>query len=118
MSVEKIETLLDRLAERAPGGVLRHVIEREERDGLSWEETRPQGPEQIVRLLMVHRENSEPEMAELPEAWKTLQDETPAPKCVAAIETGASRDATSTAIGPKEEICRGNTPKAKRTCVR
>lgn len=65
---ERIETLLDRLSEdelaaeferlrqtvegdrlparRAPGGVLRHMTENEERVGLSWEEFRPQGPRQ------------------------------------------------------------------------
>ena len=63
---ERIETLLDRLSEdelaaeferlrptaegdgmlteRAPRGLLRHMTEDEERDGLSWEEFRPQGP--------------------------------------------------------------------------
>ncbi|HWA82595.1 MAG TPA: hypothetical protein VG820_04125 [Fimbriimonadaceae bacterium] len=57
---ERIETLLDRLSEdelaatferlrrtvegagRVPGGVLRHMTEDEERNGLSWEEFRPQ----------------------------------------------------------------------------
>jgi hypothetical protein len=65
---ERIETLLDRLsedelvaelerlrrvvegdrllAERAPGGVLRHMTEDEERNGLSWEQYRLQDPRQ------------------------------------------------------------------------
>jgi ParB-like chromosome segregation protein Spo0J len=64
----KIEKLLDQLSEDeiaveyqrlqrtveggrmpaggAPGGVLRHMTEDEERDGLSWEKFRTQGPRQ------------------------------------------------------------------------
>ena len=33
--------------------------------------------EEIGGLLRAHREKVEPEMAELPEAWKTLEDGTP-----------------------------------------
>ena len=47
--------------------------------------------EEIVGLLRVHREKAKPEMAELPEAWKTLEDGTPAPNWVAAIHE-ARRD--------------------------
>jgi hypothetical protein len=41
--------------------------------------------EEIARLLRVSREKAEPEMAELPEAWKTLEDGKPAPNWVAVI---------------------------------
>jgi hypothetical protein len=37
------------------------------------------------------KENTEPEMAELPESWKTLPDGTPAPNWVAAVDE-ARRD--------------------------
>ena len=47
--------------------------------------------EEIVGLLRVQREKAEPEMAELPEAWKTLADGTPAPNWVAAVNE-ARRD--------------------------
>jgi hypothetical protein len=47
--------------------------------------------EEIVELLRVHREKAEPEMAELPEAWKHLADGTLARNWVAAVNT-ARRD--------------------------
>jgi hypothetical protein len=47
--------------------------------------------EELVRHLRVHREEAEPEMAELPEAWKTLEDGTPPPNWVAATHE-ARRD--------------------------
>lgn len=40
--------------------------------------------EEIFQLLRIRRETVEPEMAELPEAWKTT-DGTPAPNWVAAV---------------------------------
>jgi hypothetical protein len=48
--------------------------------------------EEIVGLLRVHREKAEPEIAELPEAWKNLGDGTPAPNWVAGLHE-ARRDA-------------------------
>ena len=43
--------------------------------------------EEIVRLLEGRRmEGEEPEMAELPESWRTLPDGTPAPNWVAALD--------------------------------
>lgn len=47
--------------------------------------------EEIVGPLRVHREKAEPEMAELPEAWRTPADGTPAPNWVAAVHE-ARRD--------------------------
>jgi hypothetical protein len=47
--------------------------------------------EEIVRLLRDRREKAKPEMAELPEAWRTLADGTPAPNWVAAVHE-ARRD--------------------------
>jgi hypothetical protein len=42
--------------------------------------------EEIVRQLEVrHEEHAEPEMAELPEAWRTFEDGTPVPNWVAAL---------------------------------
>jgi hypothetical protein len=41
--------------------------------------------EEIFRLLRDRREKAEPQMAELPEAWKTLEDGSPAPNWVAAM---------------------------------
>jgi hypothetical protein len=40
---------------------------------------------EIVEVLRVLREEAEPEMAELPEAWKTFEDGTPVPNWVAAL---------------------------------
>jgi hypothetical protein len=36
--------------------------------------------------MELSKKNAEPEMAELPESWKTLEDGTPAPNWVAAID--------------------------------
>ena len=47
--------------------------------------------EEIVRHLRVRREEVEPEMAELPEVWKTSGDGTPVPNWVAAVHE-ARRD--------------------------
>ncbi len=47
--------------------------------------------EEIVRLLRGRREKAEPQMAELPDAWKTLEDGSPAPNWVAAVHE-ARRD--------------------------
>jgi hypothetical protein len=47
--------------------------------------------EEIVGHLRVRREKAMPEMAELPEAWKTLEDGTPAPNWAAAVHK-ARRD--------------------------
>lgn len=47
--------------------------------------------EEIVGLLRVHREKAKSEMAELPEAWKTLDDGTSAPNWVADVHE-ARRD--------------------------
>ncbi len=42
--------------------------------------------DEIVKQLEVrHEERAEPEMAELPEAWKTFEDGTPVPNWVAAL---------------------------------
>jgi hypothetical protein len=41
--------------------------------------------EEISRLLRDRREKAEPQMAELPEAWKTLEDGSPAPNWVAVV---------------------------------
>jgi hypothetical protein len=42
--------------------------------------------DEIVKQLEVrHEEQSEPEMAALPEAWKTFEDGTPVPNWVAAL---------------------------------
>jgi hypothetical protein len=42
--------------------------------------------DEIIRQLEVrHEEQAEPEMAELPEAWKTFEDGTPVPNWVAAL---------------------------------
>lgn len=41
--------------------------------------------------MELKKEGAEPEMAELPEGWKTLEDGTPAPNWVAAIDE-ARRD--------------------------
>ena len=40
---------------------------------------------EIFRLLRDRREKAEPQMAELPEAWKTLEDGSPAPNWVATV---------------------------------
>jgi hypothetical protein len=43
--------------------------------------------DEIVRLIEVrHEESAEPEMAELPESWKTFEDGTPVPNWVAALD--------------------------------
>jgi hypothetical protein len=43
--------------------------------------------DEIVKQLEVrHEERTEPEMAELPEAWKTFEDGTPVPNWVAALD--------------------------------
>lgn len=43
--------------------------------------------EAVVRLLKVrHEEGEEPEMAELPESWRTFEDGTPVPNWVAALD--------------------------------
>jgi len=42
--------------------------------------------EQAEAALRAVESNGEPEMAELPEAWRTLEDGTPAPNWVALIE--------------------------------
>jgi hypothetical protein len=47
--------------------------------------------EEIVGLLGVRREEAGPVAAELPEDWKTHEDGTPAPNCVAAVHE-ARRD--------------------------
>jgi hypothetical protein len=40
----------------------------------------------VVQLIQVrHVENQEPEMAELPESWRTFEDGTPVPNWVAAV---------------------------------
>jgi hypothetical protein len=42
--------------------------------------------DEVVKQLEVrHEEQVEPEMAELPEAWKTFEDGTPVPNWVAAV---------------------------------
>ena len=41
--------------------------------------------EEIARLLRVRREDAEPEMAELPPAWRHLPSGEPAPNWVAAV---------------------------------
>jgi hypothetical protein len=42
--------------------------------------------DEIVRQLEVrHEEQTVPEMAELPESWKTFEDGTPVPNWVAAV---------------------------------
>ena len=42
--------------------------------------------DEIVKQLEVrHEEPAEPEMAELPEAWRTFEDGTPVPNWVAAL---------------------------------
>jgi hypothetical protein len=42
--------------------------------------------DEVVKQLEVrHEERTEPEMAELPEAWKTFEDGTPVPNWVAAV---------------------------------
>ncbi len=47
--------------------------------------------EEIFRLLRTLREKAEPQMADLPEAWKTLEDGSPTPNWVAAVHE-APRD--------------------------
>jgi hypothetical protein len=48
--------------------------------------------DEVVELLKVRHEASEvPEMAELPESWKTFEDGTPVPNWVAALDE-ARRD--------------------------
>jgi hypothetical protein len=43
--------------------------------------------DEVVRLIEVrHEESAEPEMAELPESWKTFEDGTPVPNWVAALD--------------------------------
>ena len=43
--------------------------------------------DEIVRLMEVRHEGApEPEMAELPEAWKTFEDGSPVPNWVAAVD--------------------------------
>lgn len=43
--------------------------------------------DEIVKLIEVrHEESVEPEMAELPESWKTFEDGTPVPNWVAALD--------------------------------
>lgn len=43
--------------------------------------------DEIVKLIEVrHEERAEPEMAELPESWKTFEDGTPVPNWVAALD--------------------------------
>jgi hypothetical protein len=50
--------------------------------------------EEIVALLRTRREKAEPEMAELPDAWKSSSDGMPAPNWVAAVhETRRDLDA-------------------------
>jgi hypothetical protein len=42
--------------------------------------------DEVVKQLEIrHEERAEPEMAELPEAWKTFEDGTPVPNWVAAL---------------------------------
>jgi hypothetical protein len=42
--------------------------------------------DEVVKQLEVrHEERTEPEMAELPESWKTFEDGTPVPNWVAAL---------------------------------
>ncbi|HVX32901.1 MAG TPA: hypothetical protein VHA80_07145 [Solirubrobacterales bacterium] len=42
--------------------------------------------DEVVKQLEVrHQERTEPEMAELPEAWRTFEDGTPVPNWVAAL---------------------------------
>lgn len=42
--------------------------------------------DEVIRQLEVrHEEQGEPEMAELPDAWKTFEDGTPVPNWVAAL---------------------------------
>jgi hypothetical protein len=46
---------------------------------------------EVLGLLEIRREEqaeSEPEMAELPEAWKTFEDGTPVPNWVALVREG------------------------------
>jgi len=41
----------------------------------------------VVRLIEVrHRESEKPEMAELPNSWRTFEDGTPVPNWVAALD--------------------------------
>jgi len=43
--------------------------------------------DEVVKLIEVrHVESAEPEMAELPESWKTFEDGTPVPNWVAALD--------------------------------
>lgn len=42
--------------------------------------------DEVVKLIEVrHEETEEPEMAELPESWRTFEDGTPVPNWVAAV---------------------------------
>lgn len=42
--------------------------------------------DEVVKQLEIrHQERTEPEMAELPEAWRTFEDGTPVPNWVAAL---------------------------------
>lgn len=42
---------------------------------------------EIVKLIEVrHEKSAKPEMAELPESWKTFEDGTPVPNWVAALD--------------------------------
>lgn len=43
--------------------------------------------DKVVKLIEVrHKEGEEPEMAELPERWRTFEDGTPVPNWVAAVD--------------------------------
>lgn len=68
------------------GGTINRMTTREKAHALL-DELSDAELDEIVKLIEVrHEARAEPEMAELPESWKTFEDGTPVPNWVAALD--------------------------------
>lgn len=75
-----------RLANGTRGGTICPMTTREKAHALL-DELSDAELDEVVKLIEVrHEESAEPEMAELPEAWRRLPSGAPAPNWVAAVD--------------------------------
>ncbi|HEU5106106.1 MAG TPA: hypothetical protein VFU11_09710 [Solirubrobacterales bacterium] len=75
-----------RLADGALGDTISLMTTREKAHALL-DELSDAELDEVVKLIEVrHEESAEPEMAELPEAWRRLPSGAPAPNWVAAVD--------------------------------
>lgn len=75
-----------RLADGVPDGTIYRMTTRKKAHALL-DELSDAELDEIVRLIEVrHEEAAEPEMAELPDAWRKLPSGAPAPNWVAAVD--------------------------------